>query len=570
MPTRTLVATLGATPLRPARYFLHGAPATRFDTEYAALATAVLVGGVSQAFVLLTHMAREAHWDSFQRQCEANGVVAAAVDIPDGANPAEIWRIFDCLNRTVPEDSELVIDITNALRHLPVVLLASLAYLTAERRVRVAGVFYGAYQTVPLGDPVPILDLSAYMTLADSFHALRQFRETGDARALAAYLNDLAAGLWRRDAGVSSLWAFARSVERVGWSLVTPLPIEAGLAARAGVETLQQSRALLDDPLASSVIGAVEPLLAGIAVAGHARGKAFALTPDELRRQLALVRFYVDMRAYDRALLLLREWIVNCCLLAGHVEDQWLVHAERSRIERRLYALHARAQTDAGRASLPAPAHQLAALWDGVADQRNRFAHAGMRPEPVRADLTGTSLQHLLDQTDAVSDTAWCLPSIKTGRTTLISALGLSPGLLFSALVRERPDGVAIVTSTAAEPLIDEICTQAKFPREALDVALVDDPHRCFTEAPRVVDRLRETLLSSDALAVNLTGGTTALQYVVERVAREASRLGVPLRRIALVDARPSEEQRREPYVVGDVVEVERDNWPDAPAEAGR
>jgi hypothetical protein len=46
------------------------------------------------------------------------------------------------------------------------------------------------------------------------------------------------------------------------------------------------------------------------------------------------------------------------------------------------------------------------------------------------------------------------------------------------------------------------------------------------------------------------------MQTAVERIAAEAERFGARVRRIALVDARTPEEQRADPYVLGELVEL--------------
>jgi hypothetical protein len=92
----------------------------------------------------------------------------------------------------------------------------------------------------------------------------------------------------------------------------------------------------------------------------------------------------------------------------------------------------------------------------------------------------------------------------------------------------------------------------------------VADAHACFAEVDRLIPWARPHLLDAREVDVNITGGTTAMQYLAERVAGEASRLGVPCQRIALIDRREPEERRREPYVAGDVVPLTGDEPPGA------
>jgi hypothetical protein len=63
--------------------------------------------------------------------------------------------------------------------------------------------------------------------------------------------------------------------------------------------------------------------------------------------------------------------------------------------------------------------------------------------------------------------------------------------------------------------------------------------------------------MAARCVVVNVTGGTTALQYLAERIGRDAERLGVPVRRIALVDRRPYEQQQAEPFACGDLMALE-------------
>lgn len=55
---------------------------------------------------------------------------------------------------------------------------------------------------------------------------------------------------------------------------------------------------------------------------------------------------------------------------------------------------------------------------------------------------------------------------------------------------------------------------------------------------------LKHRLVEAGNVIINLTGGTTVKRYVVERIGEAARRLGCQVRRIALIDRRPAEEQR--------------------------
>jgi hypothetical protein len=185
-----------------------------------------------------------------------------------------------------------------------------------------------------------------------------------------------------------------------------------------------------------------------------------------------------------------------------------------------------------------------------------------MVPEVVSSDRD--AIGQLLSECEAMveRDAAWSTARPGATRCLLVTPLGRAPGVLFTALTRCAPDTALIVTSPEAGPAIDEACTHAGWagPRAVFEVL---DAYACFDEVARVVTWARPYLLESREVAVNITGGTTAMQYLAERVAGEAIRLGVPCQRIALIDRRDPEEQRREPYVAGEVVRLRGDELPE-------
>lgn len=140
----------------------------------------------------------------------------------------------------------------------------------------------------------------------------------------------------------------------------------------------------------------------------------------------------------------------------------------------------------------------------------------------------------------------------------LVTPLGLSPGLLFSAVCLTRPSRVIVITSRQGAALAPDALQRAGYqgPWHVVELA---DPHTGFHEVPQVLAQVRAHLAAAPSgtpVVVNFTGGTTAIQYVVGRVAEELQGAGYPVRRVAVVDRRPPEEQRAEPYRLGEVVDL--------------
>jgi hypothetical protein len=136
----------------------------------------------------------------------------------------------------------------------------------------------------------------------------------------------------------------------------------------------------------------------------------------------------------------------------------------------------------------------------------------------------------------------------------LVTPLGLSPGVVYSAVRLTRPTTLLVITSASAEAQLAVALEKAATQPRTL-VRLMADPHAGFREAAGVLDAdVHAALQAADEVLVNITGGTTVMQYVVQRIAETAQSLGVPTRRFALVDRRPFEAQRADPYVLGEIV----------------
>jgi hypothetical protein len=94
-------------------------------------------------------------------------------------------------------------------------------------------------------------------------------------------------------------------------------------------------------------------------------------------------------------------------------------------------------------------------------------------------------------------------------------------------------------------------------------VALVrlDDPFAGVEELGRRIEEATPHLRRAGEVLVNVTGGTTLMGVLVERIAGKARRLKRPVHRFALVDRRPPDAQAADPYQAGDVC------WLDDPPE---
>ena len=108
--------------------------------------------------------------------------------IPVGANEAELWEIFQNIYECIHEKDELYIDITHALRNIPVQMLAVVAYARAVKNVQVKAIYYGAFETGQINADglveAPIFDLITFLNILDWSQAAHSFVRHGNSELI--------------------------------------------------------------------------------------------------------------------------------------------------------------------------------------------------------------------------------------------------------------------------------------------------------------------------------------------------------------------------------------------------
>lgn len=551
--TAYLIASIGVASYHEAEYALaeRGSWRTRFAPV--ALARLLPLAG-ARAGIVVTRAARERWFDALAAELAGAGVEAEAIEIPDGRDENEILEVFSRLEQAIPQNAAVVLDVTFALRHLPFVYLATLAYAAALRGVSVGGIYYGAFEIKSAEGRTPILDITALYGLLEWFHALRSLRETGSLEGVARITRSEVAALFRRGERDTALSRMRDAARHLAAALGAGLPIEIGFGARRLDRAIGELAEAAGAPAARRAMQSLRDELQRWRIdAQVAEKKALPLTPQELDRQLAVASWYAERDDHPKALAVLREWMLNVVMVARGDTGQWLDYGKgRKPVEELLNAAQYRAEKE-----VASPAdRKLASLWRRLADRRNALMHAGMAPheiEPNASDLRAImeECRELLPRLRAE------LRPAAARRRLLVTPLGLSPGVLYSAVLNIRPDEVLVITSRQARERIGEALEHAGAADLPYQVTEMADPHQGFTEIDRILDQdARRRLAAAGEVAVNITGGTTAMQYVAERIADEARRLGTTVRRVALVDRRPYDEQRRDPYVAGELVDL--------------
>jgi len=150
----------------------------------------------------------------------------------------------------------------------------------------------------------------------------------------------------------------------------------------------------------------------------------------------------------------------------------------------------------------------------------------------------------------------------------LIVPLGLSPGVLYSAALLSRFDDLLILFSKETQPLLSSALNEIRKSKKILDqnifTLLLGDAHTDFIPVNQLKNHKVESLNGNqssidrflseyDCIEGCITGGTTAMQYIIERLLDIAHSYGVfNTKRFALIDKRSQEEQKINPFVLGE------------------
>lgn len=323
-------------------------------------------------------------------------------------------------------------------------------------------------------------------------------------------------------------------------ALASGLLIEAGIAAAALVR---------ERPHEPPLPWAVSPLESK---------RGVRLTDAELVRQLALIRWLIDSGRHTQAVLGMRAWVVNRVMqrLPWDI-PRWLARDERAPLERFLDSLAYRARIGCGE---PAE-NALACVWEELATLRAALDDGGIRPDDIAVDRVRIERLHDACQTLHRTDDPEPAYHAPEGRL-VITPLGLAPGVLYAVARLLTPSHTIIVTSAEGRAREHEALVRAGFPDMRRTVRQLDDPFHCFALASSIASEpdIRDLMLRHDEVVVNITGGTTAMQHVIERLGRESRALGKRTETVALVDRRSPAEQQAQPFVEGELV------WLDDPS----
>lgn len=534
---------------------------------------------------VVTEGAKNTTWPVFQKWVSTNrGIKAESISIDDGRNSDEIRKILESVAdpQYIPEGAELTLDVTQGFRHFPFIFYALVLYLKSLRGVNIRGVYYGMAEGIPLTDPKPIIDLQPLLELPEWFHAVRMFRDQGTTQPMADLLQPLINTLnqetgqlfkdGNKEAGTKRSRQAKQVTSSVDWlknyafAYESALPLELEKASRGLVDSIrelptigsQDLPPLVDELTESIVIAAQETAFTTPPKKKGTWKEDIPLNEDELKRQAYMIDLYLERGQLSLAAGLMREWIVSWAIWkSGKTGDikNWLDNNKvRPRYERILGAIGASARSKSFQFTMTSVQIDFRDFWNQLTDNlRNALHHHAMRPEAL--EKVPNSLKNVQEfwnrlKVDGLKrEDGITLPPL--GGRLLISPQGKRPGVLFSALKVADPDTCLVICSNISAGSTRDAAREAGFKGHIEQIKL-EDPLGGFSEIDIVAEIAHDYLSYADEVRANITGGTTLMGVIVQRLVEDAQELSRPVRRFALIDRRPQEEQDSDPFKIGE------------------
>lgn len=563
----TLFTVVGTGNYKPMKYVLDGRKSE--EVRYAPLALLQLLQWSEEEVkvrAFLTQKANEIHGEPLAEEVNRLGHEFTRVDIPEGRSEEEIWNIFRIVSENLTEVKRPVLDITHGFRSLQFVVLGAILFLKEKQGMEPGGIYYGALEAQdPTVGTEPVFDLTPLLHMVEWAHAVKILKKYGHAGEIGALLSRIQNKAYSRTGGGPRprlLQTLGNCLKQLSISLAEGLPLEVGKAAW-GLLSIKQEQQLMKELSGFAIPGEMvvpsilesfqDKALKEVEKRGEWKAKV-TLDLEELGREALLVDWYLEQGQVGLALGVMREWMVNRVILAMGCEKHWLEYGRARKLaERRLNLLTEMQKNYEG--LLTQNQLQIGRWWQQVAEKRNAIHHCGFSRSEVRI----ADMENLRDVWEQIKEKAktedfWDVKRPVSMETVLLTPLGLSKGLLFSALKQVQPSKLVVVTSREAEGTIPEILEKAGVIEVDKEVLVMKDPFCGFEESSELASKVVPQVLTAERVVANQTGGTTVMQFVIQRICHELTQLDVPVELVALVDRRSPNEQTENPFVMGELI----------------
>ena len=612
-----LLTSLGTSGAKPTRY-IHNGQEEKFNFAPQAVMSLSLPKVTNVLLICSSEVKPESRSD-VQATARNLGCEVEEVQIPLGLNALEQAEIFELIAGKLPVGCSVVLDITQGPRPLPFFFHVLALYLEKMKGVRIVGAWYCPVEIKDIPEPKPLVDLTSILKLGDWTIGVRELIDKMDFSGFRLLVPDFtnnvevdqdpqivslqqqlataelksieldkrirntdpdqrAELISEKNLNRNQIVHFKNLLDQSRVDLCNPSEkrsatkkqiLDASQLHLSGL-TLDAACRLVESPLCREDILALIPEeiplrkeLAGQVFDGikHLIGnlkigvkKKIILTPDWLMCQWDVINKFQEMGLHSLHIAAVREWAISYVLLKhwpNNASCNWLDYNYRKPAEDCLNDLRSR------KCKIENDKHWKL-FWVKVADSRNAIQHMGMKPNKLQPSdfvLDPDSSKFWESLRNCTVDA----PSLPGGQhgTLLVVPIGMSPGVLFTALKKVNPKVLLLIGSDESLSLSADSIKKAEW-LGRVEKHVVLDPYAGVDELKLLRDNatIKNLVCNASELVGVLTGGTTLLGLMVERVLSLGSRL-LPSRQIFLVDRRPITDQKLDPYQEGEIYDID-------------
>lgn len=353
--------------------------------------------GLGKLFLVVTSEAKAKHLINLYSTFEENQLSCEIQEIfvPPGKDENELWEIFEIITNNLPNDVELVFDITHSFRSMPFILIAICNYLATIKNIKIINVVYGAFEASS-DDVKPVFELYPFLELMKWSIATNQFIKFGSASELRNLLRLIHSETFTKLLPTRSkvLSQVGDALDRLTTALhiarIKEAVVQSGKFAEylsiltQDLENISRSKPF--KMLLNKILQRFLPLK---------QASASLFNPDGFKAQLKMLRFYLETENYMQAISLAREILVSFVATQNNLEP--LVRKNRLMIEEQLGILLDKLQKNE---TLDKDSKLLAQLWGNIASVRNDIDHCGMNENPTNSSKAIENIKKFCEDTE--------------------------------------------------------------------------------------------------------------------------------------------------------------------------
>lgn len=312
---------------------------------------------------------------------------AKVINIPDGKNEEEIWKIFNIISEEVSrvagehETVELSIDITHGFRSLPLIALAIAVYLRSIKNINISNILYGAFDAKDENtNESPVFELSTFAELIEWAFAVSQLVKNGNASSITNLMKKIHDKSYRSNYFHKSkhLKTAAQRLEDLTEALAINHIGEAVEKAKGITDVFSKS---LEDvytlPEAAPIKEIISLIPERFKLLEEANGELF--NENGFKAHCEAIKYYLENSQYVQAITVAREaFISKFCILFDY-SNILDYKNDRKIIEEHLGSLSSKMKEIGQNPSN----YKIGKLWNDISGLRNEIDHAFMRENPT-------------------------------------------------------------------------------------------------------------------------------------------------------------------------------------------